>query len=185
MKKITIQQLIKQDITKVTQSVIKAAIVDVVKQNKALKEEIRFLNKALKEEMRSLNKALKEEVSSTAIRLKKIEKALERANIELNPQPKEKKVVPPEKIRVSPELLKKLMKRLHLNQATLARLLGVTPQTISHWMMGRVQPSKALKAKIAILRGKTAAQISATIDTVVQETPPATNQTQEPAPQSE
>lgn len=174
MKKLTIQQLIKQDITKVTQSVIKAAIVDVVKQNKALKEEIR-----------SLNKALKEEVSSTAIRLKKIEKALERANIELNPQPKEKKVVPPEKLRITPKSIKKLMKKLKLNQAALSRLLGITPQTISHWMTGRAQPSQAVKVKIATLRDKTPKQISAAIDAVSKKESQTNAQPQEPAPQSE
>ena len=163
MKKLTIQQLIKQDITKVSQSIIKTAIADVVKQNKALKEEIR----------------------STVARLKKIEKALERANIELNPQPKEKKVVPPEKLRITPKSIKKLMEKLNLNQASLSRLLGITPQTISHWMNGRAQPSQAMKVKIATLRGKTAAQISAAIDAVSKKEPKATSQPQEPAQQSE
>ena len=174
MKKLTIQQLIKQEITKVSQSVIKTAIADVVKQNKALKEEIR-----------SLNKALKEQACSTTARLKKIEKALDRANIELNPQPKEQKIVPPEKLRITPKSIKKLMKKLKLNQAALSRLLGITPQTISHWMTGRAQPSQAIKVKIATLRGKTAAQVSAAIDTVSKAEPKATSQPQEPAQQSE
>jgi len=162
-KKQTLQQVFKQEIVRLSQAEIKSAMTELLKQNKALSAELHLVN----------------------VRLRKVERALARANIELNPQPKEKKIVPPEKIRVSPDLLKKLMTRLQLNQATLARLLGVTPQTISHWMVGRVQPSKELKSKIAILRGKTAAQISRAVDTVMQKAEPVTSQDPEPVKQSE
>jgi len=56
------------------------------------------------------------------------------------------------KVRVSPNLIKKLRKRLDITQSELARLVGVTDTAVGYWESGKTAPRPQAKLKIAALR---------------------------------
>lgn len=51
----------------------------------------------------------------------------------------------------SGDALRHMRKALGLRAAELAELLGVTPETVSHWETGKVQPSRAAFVAVAAL----------------------------------
>lgn len=56
------------------------------------------------------------------------------------------------KIRMSPDLIKKLRRRLKVTQPAFARLVGVSNAAVGFWEAGRTAPRPAMKVKIAALR---------------------------------
>ena len=54
--------------------------------------------------------------------------------------------------RVGPKSIKAQRKRLLLSQADLAKLLGVSPNTVWHWEAGKMKPRKGTAAKLIGLR---------------------------------
>ena len=57
-----------------------------------------------------------------------------------------------EQSRFSPGLVKKLRKKLGVNQAQLARLAGVSPHTVSKWESGKSRPRGKIRATLVALR---------------------------------
>ena len=55
-------------------------------------------------------------------------------------------------VRISPQLIKKLRRKLKVSQPEFARLLGVSLSSIGFWESGKVQPRQAMKLRIAALR---------------------------------
>jgi putative zinc finger/helix-turn-helix YgiT family protein len=64
----------------------------------------------------------------------------------------------------SGDALRHLRKALGLRAADLARLLGVTPETISHWETGKLAPSRAAFVAVAAMADEAAAGRTATHD---------------------
>jgi DNA-binding transcriptional regulator YiaG len=54
--------------------------------------------------------------------------------------------------RISPNLIKKLRKKLNLTQAELATLVGVTPGAVAFWEQGRSRPRESYKRALVSLR---------------------------------
>lgn len=62
------------------------------------------------------------------------------------------------------DALRHLRKALGLRAAELARLLGVTPETVSHWETGKLAPSRAAFVAVAAMADDAASGRTATRD---------------------
>jgi len=56
------------------------------------------------------------------------------------------------KVRLSPNLIKKLRKRLNISQPQLARLVGVSDAAVGFWESGKTMPRPEARVKLAALR---------------------------------
>ena len=56
------------------------------------------------------------------------------------------------KVRLSPQLIKKLRKRLNISQPELAILVGVSPAAVGFWETGKSNPRPDTKARLVALR---------------------------------
>jgi DNA-binding transcriptional regulator YiaG len=66
--------------------------------------------------------------------------------------------------RLSPILIRKLRKRLGLNQSDFALLLGVSSQAVAAWEQDRTKPRAQTKAAIIALREKKPEEVQALLE---------------------
>lgn len=121
-----------------------------------LNEEIRRL---ARKEVISVEKSLKAQlvelrkiVASQNRQIKALEKALLQKQVvteKTTDDPAEPAV---KEVRVTPERIIKWRTQMGLKQAQYARLLGVSPLSVSHWERGVATPRAAQKQRIAQLR---------------------------------
>jgi len=76
-------------------------------------------------------------------------KALKPPDLPDVPDPADESV---EQSRFSPWLIERLRKKLGVNQAQLARLVGVSPHTVSKWEGGKSRPRGKIRATLVALR---------------------------------
>lgn len=57
----------------------------------------------------------------------------------------------PDLSEMPPDELRAIMRRLNLNQYTLASRIGVTQSSVSLWLSGKVQPMPPIRALIRLL----------------------------------
>lgn len=124
-----------------------------------LNEEIRRLARkeviALEKEFKSQLIELRKSVSELKGRIKTLEKSLAAV------QPEAPQAATPEtdaendaakSFRITPERITKWRMALGLKRAQYAKLLGVSPLSVTHWEQGASEPREAQKRRIAQLR---------------------------------
>ena len=94
--------------------------------------------------LRRDNAALKRQNQNLEAQLKRLGKATPTAKAAAVPSAKD--------VRFSPGLLKKLRKRLGVSMANLAKILGVSINTIMNWESGKTRPRAAGLKKISSAR---------------------------------
>ena len=121
-----------------------------------LNEEIRRLARkeviAVEKELKSQLVELRKTVSELKNRIKTLEKAnasLQASALPTVEEPAEENL---KAVRVTPERIKQWREKLGLKRAQYAKLLDVSPLSVTHWESGSTVPRETQKRRIAELR---------------------------------
>ena len=121
-----------------------------------LNEEIRRLARkeviAVEKELKSQLVELRKSVSELKNRIKTLEKvnaSLQAAAPQTVEEPAEENL---KAVRVTPERIKQWREKLGLKRAQYAKLLDVSPLSVTHWESGSTVPRETQKRRIAELR---------------------------------
>jgi DNA-binding transcriptional regulator YiaG len=128
-----IAKVLKSEISRLSRKEIRATVTPFVKQLRDLKRVIRAQNQRLQELERALaGKVDKQDTGQI--------------------QPELVKDKPSQRIRTSPESIKRHRKRLKLSQKDFGLLLGVSTLTVSKWETGHAKPRGRNKEAFALVR---------------------------------
>lgn len=121
-----------------------------------LNEEIRRLARkeviAVEKELKSQLVELRKTVSELKNRIKTLEKANASLQAAVPPTVEEPAEELQKSVRVTPERIKQWREKLGLKRAQYAKLLDVSPLSVTHWESGSTVPREAQKRRIAELR---------------------------------
>ncbi|MFQ6612401.1 MAG: helix-turn-helix domain-containing protein [Fidelibacterota bacterium] len=128
-----IAKAFKSEISRLSRKEIRATINPLVKQTRDLKKLIRAQNQRIQELERSLAGKMDKKDTGQI-------------------QPELVKDKPQQRIRTSPDSIKRHRKRLKLSQKNFGLLLGVSTLTVSKWETGHAKPRGRNKEAFALIR---------------------------------
>jgi len=130
-----IEQAMRSEISRLARKEVKPVFAPLKKDVVDLKRTVSRLTKSVEALRKTIDNLRRHTVTKaeTAIRNVPLEKA--------------------KKARLGPHSIKKLRKRLGINQSELARLVGVSPSAVQTWEQGRSNPREEVRAKVIALRG--------------------------------
>lgn len=162
-----IEETLRSEIHRMAKKEVKACFQPILKQVKKLKKENAILKEAngrlkslpdqvkrLKDQLENLSE-IKTEENGEMREIKKMVDLLYTPEILLSNFTESSKG----KSRLSPILIKKLRKKLKLNQTDLGDLVGVSGVTVGYWESGKVKPLPKSKIKILALRQFSAPEV--------------------------
>ncbi len=123
-----IQQLMNEEIRRITRKEVKAALVPYLKAQAELRKRLADHEKRIKA------------LEKTVAKLLPAEPLQPIATVSGKP------------VRVTGKRIKQLRSKLGLSQGQLAMLLGVNLHSVNHWELGKTDPQEAQKRKIAAIR---------------------------------